>query len=111
MEEVKSVETLVEKAVEYGKTSLELFKLKAVDKTALLVSSILAHAIFLIVGLTFILFMSVGAALWIGGLVGSAYCGFFIVGGFYGLLWVVLHFFVHQSLRTMISNYMLKLVL
>jgi hypothetical protein len=44
-ENKKLIESLLEKATEYGKTSFELVKLKALDKTSDVVSSFIPHSV------------------------------------------------------------------
>ncbi len=98
------IELLFEKTREYNKTTIELFKLHAIDKTADVTSSLLSRlAIFMVVALSIII-INFGAALWIGELLGNTYYGFFIIGGFYALVAVILHTFRHQWIKYPISN-------
>jgi hypothetical protein len=100
MEENSSLfESLLERAEEYSKTSIELFKLKAVDKVSDVVSSIASRAIACIFFLLFFLMGSVGLALWVGDILGKSWYGFFAVAAFYGLIWVVLYFVMHKWLK------------
>jgi hypothetical protein len=87
----KSIELLFEKVENYGKTTIELFKLNAIDKTADAVSSLAMQLIiFLAIGL-FALSINIGIALWIGDLLGKTYYGFFIVAGFYAITVLVVY--------------------
>ena len=61
-------ESLLEKASDYGKTSYELVKLKAVDKTSDVVSSFIPHSVVFIMIASFILFLNLGIAFWLGDL-------------------------------------------
>jgi len=45
----KLIESLLERDTEYGKTSYELIKLKALDKTSDVVSSFIPHSIVLVI--------------------------------------------------------------
>ncbi len=87
-----SIESLFEKAEAYAKTNLDLFKLKAIDKSADVISTILSKLVFFIAVLLIIVSINIGFALWIGELVGKLYYGFFIVAAFYVLVALVLHF-------------------
>jgi phosphoglycerol transferase MdoB-like AlkP superfamily enzyme len=99
-----SIETLFERAEDYSKTTIELIKLSAIDKSAELVSSLAARlAIFMVVAL-FILIINIGLAMWIGELLGKTYYGFFAVGGFYVLISILLYAFRNQWIKTPVSN-------
>lgn len=107
----KLIEKLLEKATDYGKTSIELAKLKAFDKLSDIISTIIPHAASLIFISLFLLFINLGIALWIGEILSKAYLGFLIVAGFYCLLGLFLHFFMHKSLKTRIYNYIINQLL
>jgi len=107
----KLIESLLEKATDYGKTSLELVKLKAVDKTSDAVSSFIPHSAVFILIVVLFLFLNLGLAFWLGDILGKTYFGFFAVAGFYGVIGIVLHFFMHQWLKKVICNYIIKYLL
>jgi hypothetical protein len=95
------IESLLEKVTDYGKTSLELAKLKALDKASDVVSSLIPLGItWVLIGL-FMLFISVGLAFWLGEILGKMCFGFLIVGAFYGLTGIIIHFFLHDRLKKM----------
>ena len=75
------IEALFEKAEDYSKTTLELFKLNAIDKTAEIVSSLAVRLAILLAVVLFVLVLNIGVALWIGELLGKTYYGFFVVAG------------------------------
>ena len=68
----KLIETLFERTVEYGKTSFELVKLQALDKTSDVVSSFVPHSVVFVLIASFMLFFNVGLAFWLGELLGKA---------------------------------------
>jgi hypothetical protein len=112
MEENKLLlESLVDRATDYGKTSFELVKLRAVDKTADVVSSVIPHAFVLIMAASFFLFLNLGLAFLFGELIGKLFYGFFIVAAFYILAGIVVHFFMHKQLKENIRNYVIKQLL
>jgi len=86
------IENLFEKAETYAKTNIDLFKLKAIDKSADSASSIVAKLAVIIVVLLVIILSSIGLSIWIGELIGKIYYGFFIVAGFFVLVALILHF-------------------
>jgi hypothetical protein len=98
------IESLFSKAEDYSRTTLELFKLNAIDKSADVVSSLAVRlAIFMVVAL-FTLVINIGVALWIGELMGKSYYGFFAVAGFYGLLSILIYVFRHQWIKAPLSE-------
>jgi len=106
----KLVESLFERATEYGKTSFELVKLKALDKTSDVVSSLIPHSVVFVLIASFMLFLNLGLAFWLGEILGKIYLGFFVVAAFYGVVGIVLHFFMHKRIKKIICNYIIKLV-
>jgi len=107
----KLIEALLEKVTDYGVTSFELVKLKALDKTSDAVSSFIPNLFVFIVLAVFILFINLGLAFMLGDILGKTYFGFLVVGGFYGIIGLVLHFFMHQWLKKVIWNYIIRIVL
>lgn len=107
----KLIESLLERTVEYGKTSFELVKLKAVDKTSDVVSTLIPHTIVIVLIVSFLLFVNLGLAFWLGEILGKIYFGFFVVAAFYGLSAIVLHFLMHKRLKKYIGDYIIKQVL
>ena len=107
----KLLESLLERATEYGKTSFELVKLKALDKTSDVVSSLIPHSVVFVMIASFMLFLNLGLALWLGEILGKIFYGFFVVAAFYGITGIVIHFFMHKWLKKIICNYIIKQVL
>ena len=102
--QVNSLDPLIENAKMYGKTSIELYKLKAIEKTSEISSAFVSRAVaFSALGL-FILMVSIGVAFWLGEFMGKVYYGFLCVGGFYGLSGFVLYFFLHRWVKERVNN-------
>jgi hypothetical protein len=110
-EKGKLIETLIDKASDYGKTSFELAKLKAVDKTSDIVSSVIPHSVVLILISSFLFFLNLGLALWIGEILGKNYFGFFVVAGFYCVIGIIMHFFLHEKVKCYLRNLLIKQLL
>ena len=110
-ENAKLLESLLERATEYGKTSFELVKLKALDKTADVVSSFVPYSIVFILFATFLLFFSLGLSFWLGEILGEICFGFFVVAVFYIIIGIVLHFFMRKWLKNSLTNYVIKRLL
>jgi len=107
----KLIEALLEKVSDYGVTSFELAKLKAIDKTSDAASTFIPNLAVFIVVAAFTMFINLGIAFWLGDILGKIYFGFLVVAGFYGLIAIVVHFFLHQWLKKVIRNYIIRIVL
>lgn len=107
---VNMFEALYEKAVDYAKTSFELNKLKAIEKTADVVSSFIPHTVVFVLISFFVLSLNLGMAYWIGDMLGKAAYGFFIVAGFYCIAGLITHFIFHERLKRFFGNYFIKLL-
>jgi hypothetical protein len=108
MEDNNLFESLFEKASDYGKTSYELVKLKALDKTSDVVSSFIPRSVVIVLIASFMLFLNLGIALWLGDLLGKLFYGFFVVSGFYVIAGIVIYFFMHKWLKRIVSDYFIK---
>jgi fatty acid desaturase len=107
-EKTKLLESLLESAKDYSRTSLELIKLKVIDKVADSLSSAIPLSVVIILSALFLLFLSVGLAFWFGDLTGRIFYGFFIVAGIYILLAVIIHFFLHKKIKRLIGDYFIR---
>lgn len=104
-------EPLIERATEYGKTSVELYKLKAIEKTSDVASTMVSRMLAVMALGLFMLMISVGAAFWLGEILGKVYYGFLCVGGFYGVLGLVLYFILHKWVKERTSDAIITRIL
>lgn len=102
------IEVLFENATDYSKTSFELIKLKTLDKTSEMISSIIPHSVVFVFIASFMLFLNLGLAFWFGQMLGQVFYGFFLIAAFYIVLGTILHFFMHTWLKKIIQNYIIK---
>ena len=79
------IEVLFEKVESYTKTTLELYRLKAIDKITDVFATIASSLIIAVIIVLFFILFSIGLALYLGELLGNYY-GFFALGGFYALI-------------------------
>ena len=105
---VKLIERLLERIVEYSKTSFELIKLKALEKTSDVFSTLAVHSVVLLLLASFMLFFNLGMAYLIGDLLGNSYYGFFIVGGFYFLISIIISLFMRNWIKRKVRNTIIK---
>lgn len=102
------IESLIEKVEAYGKTSIELIKLKIIEKAAETVSSFVLSSTVIFLGIIFLLFANVGLAYWLGSVFGKTYLGFLAVAGFYLLLILLFSFVFNKSIKKSIENSIVK---
>jgi hypothetical protein len=111
MEDIAALlNSIFTKAVDYTTTSIELVRLKAVDKVSDVISTVIPHALVLCLIVLALLFVSLGLSFWIGDLLGKTYLGFLVVGGFYLLVGVILRLF-HTKIKKTVSNYLVNQLL
>jgi hypothetical protein len=104
----KLIESLLERAGDYGKATLELVKLKAIDKVSETVSSFVPFAFVAVIIYIFLLFLNLGLAFWLGEILGKTFLGFLVVAGFYCIVGVVVHFLLHKWLKRHVSDFIVK---
>jgi hypothetical protein len=102
------LDSLLESATDYGITSFELIKLKALDKSTDIVSSLIPYSVFILLIASFLLFLNLGIAFWLGELLGKLYYGFFLVAGFYILAGLIIRFFLYNWIKRVIGDYFVK---
>jgi hypothetical protein len=105
------IESLIEKGEQYGKTTLELLKLKTLDKSSDVASNLVSWLIVFVFAVLFFLILNIGVALWIGELLGKSYYGFFAVSGFYAVLALIFGIFRKQLVKEPLHNSIIEQVL
>jgi phosphoglycerol transferase MdoB-like AlkP superfamily enzyme len=98
------LESLLEKAEDFGKTSFELVKLKALDKTSEIVSSFIPYSVVFVLIASFMIFLNLGLAFWLGEILGETYYGFFVVAAFYVIAGLIFYFFFQKRIKRHICN-------
>jgi hypothetical protein len=107
-ETTKAFETLLKGAEDYARTTLELVKLKTVERVSDTVSSFVSRVTAFVFIFMFFLTGSVGLCLWLSELLGKIWAGFVLVAAFYGLIAVVLLFFLHKWFKKQIGNFIIR---
>ena len=106
-----SFAALFEKAGNHLETRIDLLKLQAINKSSEVTSSILSVVVILVICFFGITILNIGLALWIGELMGKTYLGFFILGGFYVVIGIVVHLFRHSWLKEPVTSMFIKKML
>jgi hypothetical protein len=104
MSYILSIKTLIDESKDYLDTKIELTKLKAIDKSADVLSSVVVMVAMIFIGSLFILFTSIAMALLLGKMMGAYYYGFFAVGGFYALLVILIYLQRDKWIKTPIAS-------
>ncbi len=105
---VDHIEHLYKKAKQYTETSIELYRLSAIDTSADVISSLASRAILVLILSTSIVFLNIGLALLIGNVLGDYFKGFFIISLFYLLIGVLAYFFSRTLIKKPITNLMIS---
>lgn len=105
---VTLIETLFGQTKDYVDTRLELYKLKAIDKSSSIISSAISGVALFIVFFMFFIVLNIGIALLIGELVGKAYAGFLIWAGFYAIVGLVLFFGRNKIVKTPVTGMIIR---
>lgn len=101
---IEHIENLVSKAGDVAETKVELWKLRAAGKISETVSSLISVIAIVIITVAAITILSIGVAFWIGSEMGKTSYGFFIVGGFYALVGLLVHLFRRSWIKNPLSN-------
>ena len=105
---VELIESFYKKAKQYTETSIELYKLSAIDTSADVISPLASRAILVLILSTSIVFLNIGLALLIGNVLGDYFKGFFIISLFYLLIAVLLYVFNKKLIKEPITNLMIS---
>ncbi|WP_322549630.1 hypothetical protein [Flavobacterium psychraquaticum] len=99
-----NIERLYLKAESYTKTSFELVKLRAIDKTSQIISSLAVVISVALIIAMFSLFLNIGIALYIGNQINDMAAGFLIVSGFYLIASIVVYIFRNNWIKKPIDD-------
>jgi hypothetical protein len=105
------IDPLLEKAEAYGKTTIELYKLKAVEQTSGATSGIASRVIAFAILFFALLMLSTGGAIWLGEVLGKTYYGFLCVGGFYAITFAVVYYLLHDKIKERIADSIIARIL
>jgi hypothetical protein len=104
------ISALAEKTEEYIRTTLQLNKLKLVEKTAETSSLAISKLILVLIIGTSVASASIAAAFWLGDIYGKTFMGFLIVAGFY-LLFALIYLAAQNYIQRKINFAIIKQIL
>ena len=111
MTQTETIKTLIDKSKDYLETRIELTKLKTIDKSADVLSTVVVTVSMLFVSFLLILFISLAVALYLGKMLGEYYYGFFIMAGFYAIVLLVIYLKREKWIKTPIANELISKML
>jgi hypothetical protein len=103
--------SLLTQAEQYGKTSLELAKLKTVQKLIPVATAFTGKLFVMSAFYLFIFLLNIGIAMWLGSLLGKPYMGFILIASFYLLTAIVIHYLSAKLFRKPISRFIIQQIL
>ncbi|MEO8819648.1 MAG: phage holin family protein [Ginsengibacter sp.] len=106
-----SIEELFFKLKDYGETTLDLLKLKAINKILRFSSTLILSVFSLVLLFLILICVSIGLALVIGIWLGHMYWGFFIMAGLYIIIWLILFLSKKKLLDEPVKNKLIKEIL
>ena len=106
-----SFETLFEKVEDSSKTSIELIKLRMIEKSAEMFSSFVKQIAFYFMLALITIVISIGIALWLGDLLGKLYYGFFALSLVYAFLVLMFRPYLYQWIKVPVSNFIITQLL
>jgi len=101
---------LLARIEEYGKTSLNLYGLKALDIGSELLSLWMPRLIAAFFFLLSLIMLTIGSALLVGILLGKPIYGFFVAAAFYALVGLLLIIF-KRPIKRILGNFLIRQVL
>ena len=101
---VEHIEQIVSKAGDLAETKMEIWKLRAAGRISETVSSLISLIAIIILAGAALIILSFGVAFWIGKELDNTSYGFFIVGGFYALIGLMVFIFRKDLIKAPLSN-------
>jgi uncharacterized membrane protein len=92
MDNIIQIETLFKQVDKYGKTTVELYKYRAISKISDMLSKLVLFAIVSILAAFSFLFVCIAAAYLIGNYFGKIYYGFILVAALCAFIALIIYF-------------------
>jgi len=100
----EKLEALTDSLKEYVDTNYELIKLEVIDHSSDIISGLISALIVGVMLVLFLLFGSLYLAFYLSDLLEINYVGFAIVGGFYLLVAIIIHFNKEKLIESRVCN-------
>ena len=106
-----TIGALIDKSKDFLDTKIELARLKTIDKSADVLSTVVVMVSMLFIGTLVIILFSIGLALFLGSLFGAYHDGFFAVGGFYAIVLLILYIQRDKWIKTPVARELINKML
>ena len=103
-----NVEDLFQKIKDYADVRMNLFKLKSINKVSGFMSVFATLFILVILFTTILVCVTVGLAILLGEWMGKLYLGFFVMGGVYLIIGLILYLMRDKLIKTKVSDQLIK---
>jgi len=100
----EKLEALTDSLKEYVDTNYELIKLEVIDHSSDIISGLISTLVVGVMLVLFLLFGSLYLAFFLSDLLEINYVGFGIVGGFYLLVAIIIHFNKEKLIESRVCN-------
>jgi hypothetical protein len=110
-EQQNDIDILLSDAGDYLETRTTLWKLKAIESLSDVSGELVSGLAMIGIASLVVLIFSTGMALLIGHWLGQSFYGFFIMGGFYGIIALVFYARRGQWLKEPFSNMLIRKIL
>jgi len=101
------LDNLIENLSGYVETRVELIKIEIREEMARVISHALMVGLLFLLGMLFLVFFSIGSALYLNSYFYSSSAGFWIVAGIYGVSGLIIALF-HKSIGRFFENYLIE---
>jgi len=103
-----SLEELFYKLKDYGQTTLDLYKLKTINKVSGFLSNLIVGLLLIVLLFLVLICITIGLGLLIGSWLGNVYWGFFIMAAIYIIIGLVLYSGRKKILKEPVANNLIK---
>lgn len=101
-------ETIAGQAQDLAETAYKIALMEATEQITRILSSGMVLALLILLGNFLLLFIGLGVAWWIGDAIHDTKMGFFIVGGFYLVLIILIAFLARKTITPFFRNMIIK---
>ncbi len=105
------LEPIFERTETYVKTSLELYQLKAIEKSSDISASLITRITAILLITLFLGLSSIGLSIWLGDILGKMYYGFFCTAILFGIMGLMIYFVFHDKIKKSIQNMLIEKML
>ena len=103
-----TIEKLIEKAEDYGRTSFELLQCHVIYRSTDMLAKLAVKLVLSVVLILFLFVASIGAAMWIGEYFIKPYYGFLAVALFYIVFGGLIYTLRYELIKRPVSDFIIK---